>query len=90
MVSCPILGFVDWTQKQKYTFPVEENDFNNKFIEYYVKNIGMQGEHKVGFINSKLVFLNVGVKYKGFRNMNSTEAQDFYERIEGMVNEFNG
>jgi hypothetical protein len=71
-----MLDFVDWIQENKgYTFPVEEGDFHNRWAEFAAKHVfSIVGEHKVGFINSKLVYLNVGVMYKGFRNMNSTEA----------------
>lgn len=33
--------------------------------------------------------MSFNVMFKGFRNMNADEANDFYERIEGLMNKFN-
>lgn len=95
-VKCPMLDFVGWIQQEAlkngaeaYHFPVDYSDFHNKWAEYAAKGLFRVNGHQIGFINGKVVFYNVGAMYKGFRNMNSTEAMNFYNEVESFVDEFN-
>lgn len=81
--------FSEWVHNNGMTFPVPEEEFHWLMGKYAVEDMGRLTSGKLGFMDNKVVMLRVGFMFQGFKNMNATEANDFYERIEGLVGDLN-
>ena len=57
--------------------------------KFVVEDLGRMNSGKIGIMDSKVIMLRFGFSFQGFKNMNATAANQFYDRIEQFVSDIN-
>lgn len=88
-VFCPMSMFKTWFQSHHpRLWPCPQSLFHKYYAEFVFEN-GEFRTRRHGFINGKLVFMQINWRYQGYSNLKREERQALKDRVQSMVAKFN-